>query len=451
MNDDKITAMWEEDGDLMRIKEFFAYIHQDANLKDRIKQKTLAKITAEQNPADQSAVVQSTVALSIPDDAQAQSTINLAATEKKDTTSKWKNVKGRLLSGRTWKGLTAAAVVIFAVYLGSTGLLMDGKNNMPFGFGSAAQKSADNATQERGFGGLTNGAAPTAPAAPPSPAPTIKGEMMDQGATAYDMDGAERNALLQEKGIASTGSTFSEPQTATNEAVADTIEQKIIYVLELSLKSDDVPASVKALEEKVKAAGGYIAESRQNNYENKTTAFLSLRVPADQFNSFKGDLAQYGIVENEHLYTDDVSRQYFDVQSRLRSWEAQEKRYLEILQQAKTVEDILKIEDSLANVRREMESLKGQLKYWDNKVQYSEIRINIYPTQTNLNVNDPWQPVSLESTFTAAKNAVIKTISFIWNALNYLIVFVGYLIPVAVVLLIAWLVYRYWKRKKAGN
>jgi len=436
MNDDKITAMWEEDGDLMRIKEFFAYIHQDDNLKERIKQKTLAKITAEPNTIEQNT----------SNDAEAQPVINLAATGKKDKTSRWKNVKSRLLSSKMLKGLTAAAVVVFAVYLGSTGLLMDGKNNPPFRLGSTAQKATDSATQERGFGSMANGAAPTAPQ---SPAPASKGEMLDQGATAYDLDGAGRNAVAKEK--ASTGSTFAEPETAAEKSVAETIKQKIIYVLELSLKSDDVPASVKALEEKVKAAGGYIAESRQNNYENQVTAFLSLRVPADQFNSFKGDLAQYGIVENEHLYTDDVSRQYFDVQSRLRSWEAQEKRYLEILQQAKTVEDILKIEDSLANVRREMESLKGQLKYWDNRVQYSEIRINIYPTQTNLNVNDPWQPVSLESTFKAAKNAVIKTISFIWNALNYLIVFIGYLIPVAVVLLISWLVYRRRKKNKVGS
>ena len=45
MKKDKITAMWEEDGDLMRIRKFFDYIYQNENLKERIKQKALAKIS----------------------------------------------------------------------------------------------------------------------------------------------------------------------------------------------------------------------------------------------------------------------------------------------------------------------------------------------------------------------------------------------------------------------
>jgi hypothetical protein len=232
-----------------------------------------------------------------------------------------------------------------------------------------------------------------------------------------------------------------------HEAPAKMMEQKIIYVLEVSLKSDNVTSTVKSVQEKVSAVGGYVAESRQNNNETQTTAYLTLRIPSAQFESFKGDLSAFGTVADEHLFTDDVSKEYFDVETRLRSWEAQEKRYLEILNQAKTVEEILKIEDSLANVRREMESLKGQLQYWDNRVQYSEIRMNIYPSQSNFKVNDPWQPVSLQSTFEAAKNAVIKTISFIWNAVNYLIIFVGYALPLGILLATGWFVYRKRKRR----
>lgn len=44
MSEDKIKAMWEEDGDLMRLKKFFGYVYQDDGLKERIKDKTRGKI-----------------------------------------------------------------------------------------------------------------------------------------------------------------------------------------------------------------------------------------------------------------------------------------------------------------------------------------------------------------------------------------------------------------------
>jgi len=221
--------------------------------------------------------------------------------------------------------------------------------------------------------------------------------------------------------------------------------------LEATLRVENVGQTVDLIEDKITSLGGYISESRKTDQDTEINAYMTVRIPVEHFENFKGDLSQYGIVSNQYLFTDDVSRQYFDVETRLRSWEAQEKRYLEILEKAATVEDILKIEDSLANVRREMESLKGQLKYWDNRVDYSEIRMNIYPQKSNLSVSDPWQPVSLESTFLAAKNAVIKSVSFIWNGANYIIVFVGYAIPVLFLLALGWLGYRTFRKSKSDG
>ncbi|NLI90841.1 MAG: DUF4349 domain-containing protein [Peptococcaceae bacterium] len=426
MKEDKITAMWEEDGDLMRVKEFFAYIRQDEDLKDRIKKKTLEKI-------------------SVSNDSQAfeakeeQPISNI----KKNNTPTLKVLQNKFMIKRTLKILSAAAVVVFAVYLGSTGFLQNATS--PLRVGSASQKAADTITRySTANEGVYNSVAPSVP---PSPSLDAKGKA--DGANSSVMQKSTRDtAFLDAKTEGITAAEAGASASAGAGAQTEPIQQKIIYVLDVSLKADNVAAAMKAVEEKVTAEGGYIAESNQNNNEKGMTVYLSLRIPADKFQSFKGNLSQFGTVENEHLSSDDVSRQYFDVETRLKSWQAQEKRYLEILQQAKTVEEILKIEDSLANVRREMESLKGQLKYWDNHVQYSEIRMNISPTQSKLTVNDPWTPVSISNTLQAAKNAVIKTISFLWNAVNYLIVFIGYAIPVAILLGIAWFVWKKVRKRK---
>jgi hypothetical protein len=406
MKKDKIIAVWEEDGDLMHLREFFSYIYQDNNLKDRIKNKTLEKIA-----------ISNENKMSTIEETEVPSDQNPIPSDKRKKILLISGLKKQLQSRKTvLKIFSAAAIVVFAVYLGST-LLTGGYSPLSVASKDKAateDASFNNETKSQSAGSISE------------PQLTTSKRTMEPAASIYN---ANESIMLQKD-------------------AEETIQQKIIYVLEVTLKADNVSVILDALQDKVTSLGGYIAESRQNNTEDQISAFLSLRVPVREFDNFKDNLSEFGTVSNQHLFTDDVTRQYFDVETRLRSWEAQEKRYLEILQQAKTVDEILKIEDSLANVRREMESLKGQLKYWDNRVQYSEIRINIYPHQSNFTVTDPWQPVSLKSTFYAAKNAVIKSISFLWNSLNYFVVFIGYAIPIVIILAAIWFFYRRYQKLK---
>lgn len=409
MDRDKITAMWEEDGDLMRIKKFFGYVYQDEDLKQRIKQKTLAKISA---PPETEGAGESTQKVPTEEKVLIEKSNKTHLTKPLSLIKSINGKKGRALL----KVFSAAAVVVFAVYLGST--LSNG--NVPFTVGMGSPKAANEASYDSAgpVDGIMSSSSQRSTAMPqeaPSPqAPEFSGSI-------------EQDMAAQEKGMT---------------------EQKIIYTLEATLRVENVEQTVDQIENQVTSLGGYISESRKTDQDTEINAYMTVRIPVKEFGNFKGDLSKYGTVSNQYLYTNDVSREYFDMESRLRSWEAQEKRYLEILEQATTVEDILKIEDSLANVRREMESYKGQLKYLDNRVDYSEVRMNIYPQKSNLAVSDPWQPVSIESTFLAAKNAVIKSISFIWNGVNYLIVFVGYAIPVLFLLALAWLGYRRLRKRK---
>lgn len=430
MKGKKGTAIWEEDGDLMRVKEYFNYIYQNQNVKSRIKQKTLAKISPDGELASGTELA---------------AEIKNAMSEDKPVSfaGRWQR---RLPRGKTaLKVFSAAAAVILAVYLGSTGLHKQDQQMQRIAGNNTA------ATQESGAGG-GGLAAPQPGAVPAAKSPSMPEEEMYS--TAQDSLNSGDTSAAKGLDGSPAARNLDQAQPAVNQAENGSAQtsQKIIYTMDLTIKVKEVPSAVNALEKKTVSVGGYVADSSQNNDNNQAAASMTLRIPAANFQKFKDELPQFGTVANQHLYTDDVSYQYFDVETRLKSWEAQEKRYLEILQQAKSVEDILRIEESLSNVRREMESLKGQLKYWDNRVQYSEIRINLTQIQTNYSVEDPWHPLALKDTFQAAKNAVVKTISLIWNALNYLLIFIGYLVPAVLLLGLGWgswcLVKKYRKRKE---
>jgi len=402
MKKDKITAMWEEDGDLMRIENFFKSISPSETLKNRIKEKTLRKIS----------VSEDSLVTIIPESEQ----------PNKDKTRR-RNFFSLVNKKPIIKIASAAAVLVLAVYLGVSGLLLVENPGKDGGVALNLQKGE---TEQS----LVYDAAGTGSAAETPNSPEI----------AYSSDGSDALILRN-----------MQPAEASKEN--SVVPQKLIYTMDVIIKTSNVIETVETIQQSVKSVGGYVVDSSINNDQYQVTAHITIKVPAKEFDVFKNNLKQFGHIENQHLSTSDVSKEYFDTETRLKSWQAQEERYLEILKKANTVEEILRIEDYLHNVRLQIESLKGQLKYWDNQVDYSEIRMNIYPLQSELKVKDPWQPVSIKNTFIAAKNALLKSINFIWNALNYLIVFIGYALPVLIILAIIWvgwiLVKRY--RKKTNN
>lgn len=66
----------------------------------------------------------------------------------------------------------------------------------------------------------------------------------------------------------------------------------------------------------------------------------------------------------------------------------------------------------------------------------------------NLNVKNPWQPISWSNTWQATQDAVLKTISSSWNVFNYLVVGIGYAFPYLIISALGWIVYRVWKKRE---
>jgi hypothetical protein len=110
------------------------------------------------------------------------------------------------------------------------------------------------------------------------------------------------------------------------------------------------------------------------------------------------------------------------------------------------VEDILKIESYLSDVRIQIEQLKGQLKLWDHEVAYSAVTINLQTTPNPVNVNDPWQPISWSKTWQAAQDAVLKAVSSAWNGLNMIIVGIAYTLPYLALIGVLYGIYRVVKK-----
>ena len=162
--------------------------------------------------------------------------------------------------------------------------------------------------------------------------------------------------------------------------------EKIIYSAEVTVETTEFEKSMEQVKELVAKYNGYIEQSSVHdaNFRTKSSgsyysrsAEFTIRVPSSDFSQMNGDLSSIGNVPYSHTFTENVSAQYYDTEARLKAFTAQETRLLEMLDMAKSVEDIIAIEGELANVRYEIESLQSSLKNWDRRINYSTVYLNL--------------------------------------------------------------------------
>lgn len=81
-------------------------------------------------------------------------------------------------------------------------------------------------------------------------------------------------------------------------------------------------------------------------------------------------------IESKTINVQNVSEEYYDLKTRLKTKKEIEERYLNILKQAKTIKDIIEVESQIGNIRTEIESMEGRIKYLESMVSYSTINIS---------------------------------------------------------------------------
>ena len=158
--------------------------------------------------------------------------------------------------------------------------------------------------------------------------------------------------------------------------------------------------NVKRSTQQIKAIAGkmdaYISDLRfQNNLYSKENRF-TIKVPAQHFDVLMDSInTVVEFVEYENITTKDVTEEYIDIETRLKTKLEVKQRYEEILRKnAKTVKDILATEEKLRVIQEEIESAQGRLKYLSNKVAYSTIQVDLYET-----VEYKEEPASYTKTF----------------------------------------------------
>ncbi|HEX2696674.1 MAG TPA: DUF4349 domain-containing protein [Anaerolineales bacterium] len=299
-------------------------------------------------------------------------------------------------------------------------------------------------------------ATPTIMSAPPLEGPMVYAAPTYAGAQDQSNKGGEGGGA---PAVQATPAAF---QTGPDTIISNTDfgDHMIVKNGDIRLLVKDSDVALDGVTQIVGDVHGYIVSSRvwfQDYYgTNYKYATLTFGVPVDQFETALRRLRGLAIrVLDENASGEDVTDQYVDLQSQLENLEATRDRIQSFLNQAKTVDEALRINQQLSDVEAQIEQIKGRMNYLSNRSAFSTLTVNIEPqlpeivatptltpTPTPTPALAPWNPG--DTTGDASRTLITVYRGIVDFLIWVLIVFVPIFAPPV---LLVWLVVWFLRKK----
>jgi len=170
------------------------------------------------------------------------------------------------------------------------------------------------------------------------------------------------------------------PEFGNGRTIVTNPSRNLILTANVTMKTQDPWATADKARAIATGLGGDILAMSQTGQGENRSALITVRVPSDRFDEALRQLKLLdGEVITSNVDAKDVTDQFTDLQARLVAKQAEEQRYLQLFPQAKTVDETLKIDAALGNVRTQIEQLQGQINLIKNRTEYSTITMSIAP------------------------------------------------------------------------
>ncbi|GAB4434666.1 MAG: hypothetical protein Kow002_21490 [Anaerolineales bacterium] len=238
---------------------------------------------------------------------------------------------------------------------------------------------------------------------------------------------------------------------------AAAVERKVIQNADLRIVVADPKAKLDEIQKMATAMGGFVVSS--NTYQTTTRngvkvpeGSITIRVPSEKLDEaldkIKADVVE---VQNEERSGKDVTREYVDLKSRLKTHEQAAEQLSKILEQKTESSEVIEVFNQLVYHREQIEMLKGQINYIDEAAALSAISVSVIAEETLQPIEiGGWKPVGV------ARDALQALINFFQGFVNFLIWLIVLIIPAGLLILgalwLVWKVFRWvWKKLFPGK
>ncbi|WP_192821247.1 DUF4349 domain-containing protein [Rufibacter sp. LB8] len=218
----------------------------------------------------------------------------------------------------------------------------------------------------------------------------------------------------------------------SEEASEPNPEKKIIKNASVRFQVQNMETSTQRIEQAAKKHQALITNTAQNIAGDEQTTDFEIRVQPQQFLTLLEELQKQSTkLDYRTLSTDDVTLEVVDVAARIKAKKLTEERFISLLKEAKSIEEIMKVEYELQRIREDIERADARLRHMSDQTSYSTIKLSIYQI-VPLSFSER---VGLGSRFYNAFGTG-------WQLFISLLVGVCYLWPIVLILIGVWLARR---------
>jgi hypothetical protein len=235
--------------------------------------------------------------------------------------------------------------------------------------------------------------------------------------------------------------------------IKESREAKIIKSGSIITQIEGYDLFVNNLVAKVEEFGGYIEQNNTdvNNWNGDRDkkikyGYLKLRVPNESFEELVTFLESESDVYQKNITSIDLTKEYYEKDNQVKNLELQETHLRELFTNAKTVEEMLLIENELRRIRTEIDALSISLSDIDDRASMSTISLEVQEVlKINLNISDR------DNVWERAKEGFFNTINgmveIAENLAILLISMAPILVPILIILIVVWIKFKKSKRK----
>jgi hypothetical protein len=173
-------------------------------------------------------------------------------------------------------------------------------------------------------------------------------------------------------------------------------------------------------------------------------AHLTLRIPANRFDRAFAQVSQLGEVRASSITGKDVTADYIDYAAQLEILERRRAVILDLYDQVSGIPQTLQLESEYNRVQLEIDRIQGQLNYLDAQTSISTLRVSLSETEPEV------EQLAEGDDRPSLGNAVDSGLNGFLGVVSAMIVGLGYLIPVAIVLALAFAVVMLVRRRDRG-
>ena len=199
-------------------------------------------------------------------------------------------------------------------------------------------------------------------------APSSESDTEKEVAAAPPEPAANPTDTYRRENSESTAVTTPNPALANRKLIRNaTVDLEIV-------KFDEAVQKITAFAAEEK---GYVATTKSEKQENgKLSGEVVVKVLPENLDRFLQKIRGLGELKNQTLGTEDITKNYFDTEARLKNARVMESRLVDMLKKkSDDINDLLQVEKELGRVREQIEQMQGELKFWDSQVQFATVTI----------------------------------------------------------------------------